>query len=147
MHRLPSSSSIFRFRCSSLLLWLSVLCFLSGLVVMAYGFFHSRNDLVVSGSEVVAAGLTAYLLEWALSSRARCPLCMIPPLHPKRCQKNRRARRLLGSYRLQVATSVLFRDHFQCPYCGEATKIAVRERVVAGRVDSPCAAAESLRKR
>ena len=70
MHRLPSSSSIFRFRCSSLLLWLSVLCFLSGLVVMAYGFFHSRNDLVVSGSEVVAAGLTADLLEWAVSRRA-----------------------------------------------------------------------------
>lgn len=147
MHRLPSNSSIFRFRCSSLLLWLSVLCFLSGLVVMALGFVHSRDWQVLLGGQLVGSGLAAYALEWVLSSRARCPLCMIPPLHPKRCQKNRRARRLLGSYRLQVATSVLFRDHFHCPYCGEATKIALRERAVAGRIDSPQAASDNPLKR
>ncbi len=147
MHRLPSSSSIIRFRCSSLLLWLSILTFLSGLMVMSVGFFHSRDGDVLLGGKLVASGLAAYVMEWALSSRARCPLCMIPPLHPKRCQKNRRARRLLGSYRLRVATSVMFQNHFQCPYCGEATKIAVRERLVAGRIDSPQAASENLPKR
>lgn len=62
---------------------------------------------------------------------------MMPPLHPKRCQKNRRARRLLGSYRLRVATGVLLRDRFLCPYCGEATKMAVREPATVGRIDSP----------
>lgn len=137
MHRLPSNSSIFRFRCSSLLLWISVISFSSGLVVMALGFFHSWHADVLLGGKLVASGLVAYVLEWILSSRARCPLCMSPPLHPKRCQKNRRARRLLGSYRLRVATSVMFRNHFQCPYCGEATKVAVRDRAATGRVDSP----------
>lgn len=95
----------------------------------------------------MAGGLICYVMEWLISSRARCPLCMIPPLHPKSCQKNKRARRLFGSYRLHVATHVLFFDYFQCPYCGEATKISLRERPVAGRIDSPATASESLRKR
>lgn len=147
MHRLPSNTTIFRFRSSSMLLWLAVLSFFSGLVVMMVGFFHSGDGHVLLGGQLVGASLASYILEWGVSSRARCPLCMIPPLHPKRCQKNRRAKRLLGSYRLQVATSVLFRDHFHCPYCGEATKIALRERPTAGRIDSSRTTTDSPWKR
>jgi DNA-directed RNA polymerase subunit RPC12/RpoP len=130
-----------------MLLWLAVLSFLSGIVVMTVGFSHSGDGHVLLGGQLVGASLISYFLEWGLSSRARCPLCMIPPLHPKRCQKNRRAKRLLGSYRLQVATSVLFRDHFHCPYCGEATKIALKERPTTGRIDSSSTTSDNSWKR
>ena len=114
---------------------------------MVVGFYHSHDAKVLVGSQIIGCGLLAYILEWLLSARARCPLCMISPLHPKGCQKNRRVKRLFGSYRLLVATNVLFRDYFQCPYCGEATKIALRERVQSGRIDSSHTTPESLRKR
>jgi hypothetical protein len=147
MHRLQSTSSVFRFRCCSLLLWLAALSFSAGAAVMVLGFYHSNDAQVLTGGEIMGGGLLAYLIEWLLSARARCPLCMISPLHPKGCQKNRRVKRLFGSYRLRVATNVLFRDFFQCPYCGEATKIAVRERMQPGRIDSSQSASEGLRKR
>lgn len=128
MHRLPSKSSIFRFRISSLLLWMSVVSLLAGLVVAGIGLFASDELDVLSGTMIIGGGIVAYLMEWMLSRRARCPLCMTPPLHPSGCQKNRRAKRLFGSHRLQIATCVLFRDYFQCSYCGESTKVEVRRR-------------------
>jgi hypothetical protein len=147
MHRLPTSSSVFRFRCSSLLLWLATVSFPAGAAVMLLGLYHSYDPQVVAGGEIMGCALLAYLFEWLMSARARCPLCTISPLHPKGCQKNRRVKRLFGSYRLLVATNVLFRDFFQCPYCGEATKIAVRERMMPGRIDSSQSTSEYLRKR
>jgi hypothetical protein len=29
---------------------------------------------------------------------------------------------------MRVAGAAIFRDHFQCPYCGESTRLEVRER-------------------
>jgi hypothetical protein len=81
-----------------------------------------------AGLGLLALTPVAALIQRVLSDRARCPLCMTPPLVHKTCQRNRHARTFLGSYRLRVALSVLFRKHFTCPYCGEPTKCEVRRR-------------------
>ena len=128
VHRLPSNSSVFRFRCSSLLLWIAVLALPSGFTVMGMGVFHSMDSMVLTGAEICVAAMLLYVAGWFVGARARCPLCLIPPLHQKKCQKDRRVKRLFSSYRLKVATDVLFKDYFRCPYCGEATKVASRGR-------------------
>lgn len=110
------------------MLWLTPAMFLCGLIVIGMGLVGAVDGQVIAGTKIFGGGLVVYAFAWFLSSRARCPLCMVPPLHPKSCQKHRRAKRLFGSHRLRVATTVLFRDFFQCPYCGEATKIAARVR-------------------
>lgn len=128
MHRLPSRSSVFRFRISSIFLWLAVLALPGGFALIVIGMLYAEEEDVVVGAMVVASGVLLYMVQWFVSVRGRCPLCMTPPLHPKKCQKNHRAGRLFGSYRLKVATSVIFLNHFQCPYCGEETKLAARSR-------------------
>lgn len=128
MHRLPSRTTVLRFRISAIFLWLAVLAFPGGLVLLVLGMVYAEKADVIAGALVVGAGLILYIVQWFVSVRGRCPLCMTPPLHPKKCQKNHRAGRLFGSYRLKVATSVIFLNHFQCPYCGEETKIVARSR-------------------
>jgi hypothetical protein len=128
MHRLPSRTTVLRFRISAIFLWLAVLAFPGGVALLVLGMIYAVKADVVAGALVVAAGVLLYIVVWIVSARARCPLCMTPPLHPKRCQKNHRAGRLFGSYRLKVATSVIFLNHFQCPYCGEESKVTARSR-------------------
>lgn len=128
MHRLPSRSIVLRFRLVSLLLWGAWLTLPGGMILTGYGMFHAEDHHVLKGACIMAGGMLSYVLVWFLSSRAKCPLCMAPPLHPKGCQKNRRARRLFGSYRLHVAASIICLNRFQCPYCGELTRVTVRHR-------------------
>ena len=49
-------------------------------------------------------------------------------LAAKNCSNNRNAKNFLGSDRLRAANNVIFTNHFGCPYCGEPTELAVRER-------------------
>jgi hypothetical protein len=49
-------------------------------------------------------------------------------LATKACSKHRKAKRLLGSYRLKAAVSMLTLGHFYCPYCNEPSVLEVRAR-------------------
>jgi hypothetical protein len=53
---------------------------------------------------------------------------MMPVMVNKRCAKHGKARTVLGSHRLRVALSILFRNAFNCPYCMESTAVRVRSR-------------------
>ena len=88
---------------------------------------EERRWFVCAG---VSVGIVLFCLavNFALSSRLRCPLCMVPPMQNRGCSKHRTATRMLGSYRLKVATSIMFKDSFRCPYCGEPTSMQVRQR-------------------
>jgi hypothetical protein len=128
MHRLPSAAYLSRFRLASLLFlttWLliPVAIYMIGLAVV-------RNDpsIAIAGGGIALLILILTLLQWSVASRTRCPLCMTPALASKSCAKHRTARRLLGSYRLRVALSILTRGYFRCPYCGEPTAMEVRVR-------------------
>jgi len=79
-----------------------------------------------TGLGLLATSLLLFFVQRLMAGRAKCPLCLTPPLVHKSCQKNREARTFLGSYRLRVALSVLLLRRFTCPYCGEPTRCEVR---------------------
>lgn len=128
MHRLPSDSTLRRFRVASVILLVMWLCAPTALGMMGYGFFTRKHEWFGWGGLAVIVGIGCMLLVFMLSGRLRCPLCMMPVMQNRRCSKHRNAGKLLGSYRLKVAMTVLFKDSFRCPYCGEPTAMEVRQR-------------------
>jgi hypothetical protein len=82
---------------------------------------------MMSGSGLVIVGMLLIVAQWIAASHAGCPLCRTPVLAPMGCMKHRKARRLLGSYQLRVALTIMFRERFRCPYCNEPTAMDVRE--------------------
>ena len=70
---------------------------------------------------------------FVIGGRLKCPLCMMPPLANRGCARHRDAGRMFGSYRLVVAGSILIKDSFRCPYCGEPTVMEARKRGGGGR--------------
>ncbi len=97
-----------------------------GLLVAA--LVMGRNDWLAYAGIALAGCLICGLLNFMMSGRLRCPLCMVPPLLNRRCSRHRTAKKLFGSHKLRVAHSIIFKDSFRCPYCGEPTAMAVRER-------------------
>jgi len=85
------------------------------------------------------AGVVAWVISVSAfffrGSSLKCPLCMSPVWGKRMCQKHSKAKRALGvSYRLGIATSVIFKNRYRCPYCGEpfraqkTKKLKPRER-------------------
>jgi hypothetical protein len=127
MHRLQSSSTIVRFRLTALLIGFtaSIAPVAAGLILYSVAI-HDR-DLTLAGLALGGLALLTGIVQRILAARARCPLCLVPSMVRRNCSKHRTARRLLGSHRLRVATSILFRGHFRCPYCGEPTAMEARK--------------------
>lgn len=128
MHRLPSETVLRRFRVASglvILLWVSVPVVLG---LLGYGIFHGEHEWLVYAGMAAGVGVGCSILIFMMGGRLRCPLCMVPTLQNRRCSKHRTAIKLFGSYRLRVAHSILFKDMFRCPYCGEPTAMEVRDR-------------------
>jgi hypothetical protein len=128
MHRLPSQSAVVRFRVSAYLLVFASLLFLGSLGLLGYSFFFGHRDHLILGSILIGTAIVILIVQWISAARARCPLCLTPSLSKKSCSKNRGAQRFLGSYRLKVATSIIFTNSFRCPYCNEPTVLEVRQR-------------------
>jgi len=99
---------------------------LAAVIVIGLGFQRGNRLLLGIGAFFLAVFLR--VIQWFLASRAKCPLCMVPSLSNRGCAKNRNARKLFGSYRLRVAGTILLRNYFRCPYCGEPTVMELRQR-------------------
>ncbi len=128
MHRLPSSSTVIRFRCAAFLLCLIFLLVPTAFAILARSIFTLEQELAFAGLGILGVTLAIALYQRILSARARCPLCMMPPLVRQGCAKHRSARKLFGSHRLRVAAAIVFKGSFRCPYCGEPTAMKVRQR-------------------
>ena len=128
MHRFSHASMISRFRWSSFLFILRHVLLAAGLLMLGHAVYVDDRDRVFWGVGVLGASLVTALLQWILAARVRCPLCMTQVLAHKSCSRHRSARTLLGSHRLRVSVTVLFRGYFRCPYCGEPTAMEVRRR-------------------
>jgi hypothetical protein len=128
MHRLPSSSTLWRFRVASVLMLLKFLSVPTSASFLCYGFISGENVWMLWAAVALAVGLGCIILNLMISGRLRCPLCMVPPLQNRGCSKHRNATTVLGSHKLTVALSILFKDSFRCPYCGEPTAMEVRQR-------------------
>lgn len=98
-----------------------------------FGFFLSgiilgENRWFLYAWVALAVALFCMVTNFLLSGRLRCPLCMVPPLASRRCSKHRSATKLFWSYKLKVAHSIIFRNSFRCPYCGEPTVMEARRK-------------------
>lgn len=128
MHKLPSSETLRGFRVASLLVLAMV-----PMIPLAVGFglcgvLFGEHRWFVFSAVAAGVGLSCMAASFLMAGRLRCPLCIMPPLRNQPCSKHRGAVRLLGSHRLEVARSVIFKGSFRCPYCGEPTAMQVRER-------------------
>ncbi len=128
MHKLPSAASVRRFRLAAFLLCAKCILVPVAVVVIAVAVTVQNQALIFAGFGMFFLTAVIVLLQWLISTRTQCPLCMTPVLAKKGCVKHRHARRTLGSHRLRVAIGVLFSGMFRCPYCNELTSIKVRER-------------------
>ena len=94
--------------------------------VLIHSFIIHDPEQSLIGLGMLLLGGIVVLMQWLVSNRANCPLCMTPVLRNKDCTKHRSAKTLLGSHRLRVAVSLLCTGRFRCPYCGEPTLLEVR---------------------
>ncbi len=128
MHRLSSRSTVYRFRLAAFLVCIRCILALASVSVLIYSFSINDRELTLIGIGMGTLTLLSILLQWMLTARTRCPLCLTPVLANKKCSKHRSARRLLGSYRLCVAVAILFQGWFRCPYCHEPTSVEARPK-------------------
>lgn len=128
MHRLRAQSIVYRFRVVAFLLCAKVVIGVVsiGVAIPAY-LMNNRELLIYALFGILLAVLMTPLL-WLTSPRTNCPLCMTPVLARKECSKHNRAKTVLGSHRICVALSILFKNSFVCPYCLEATAVKARVR-------------------
>jgi len=128
MHRLSSKSAIFRFRVAALLLWINSLIFLASIAALVNAIIERSHRHVLLAIILMGSLLILALVQWLVALQTKCPLCITPVLAAKNCAKNKKARKIFGSYRLRVAASLLLRNYFRCPYCSEPTELVVRDR-------------------
>jgi hypothetical protein len=134
MHHPRSISDVRRLRLASLLLLGNRLLILTSGSLLLVSFFANDQHLMVFGSILVAVSLALIVAQWIVAAHAGCPLCRTPVLAPMGCVKHRKARRLLGSYKLRVALAIMIKERFRCPYCNEPTAVEVRERLGGSRL-------------
>jgi hypothetical protein len=128
MHSLRSKSAIQRFRLAAFLFCTKVMLVPACAGFLVYSIAVHDQSLTLQALFATGFLVSAVILQWLLSQRTNCPLCITPVLATKNCSKSRHARKFLGSYRLRVALSIIFRNSFRCPYCNEPTMLKVRDR-------------------
>ncbi len=126
MHRLPNRQAVRRVRSLAWLLLGNRLLAPLSVVALLCALLAGDGELIRFALGLLGAAVVLRIAEWLGATRSRCPLCLGPPLAHIACVKHRDARRLLGSYRLQVVRSIIMEGEYRCPYCGEFTSIAVR---------------------
>lgn len=96
--------------------------------LLFYSLFVEDKNLTLISVGLLALAILASVFQWTLARKARCPLCITPVMESKRCSKHRNAKTFLGSYRLRVALSIIFKGSFLCPFCHEPTAMEARPK-------------------
>jgi hypothetical protein len=123
---LPSRFAVLRYKLAGLgwiLLMLLIPCAVGTGFYTMFVMGDASADIALK-----LIGLTAlvFLVHWICALFARCPRCLTGSFSRRGCSRHGSSRSLLGSHRLRVAVSVLFRNHFRCPWCGELTAMKAR---------------------
>ena len=99
---------------------LNVLMGTAAVGIMGYSLYDGDRFYMVVGSLVLAFCILSSALFFLRRLSLRCPLCSVPLWSGQKCQKHRKVKPALGvSYRLGVASAVIFKGSYRCPYCGE----------------------------
>ena len=126
MHHIQKSFRARSYRRASFLFILAYLSIIATVAFTVYTFFKgSDNNLMILGA-LMGASLFFSVISMLASSSCRCQLCQTSNMRSLRCSRNRKAKKLAGSYRLRVSTSILFTGSFRCPYCGEGFSLSPR---------------------
>jgi hypothetical protein len=128
MHRFSSRRSIIRIRITAVLISLKWFCTTAAIICMVWGLIADDNPTVLAGLALLLTAMVLVIAQWWYAAGTRCPLCLTPVMASNGCSRNRKARKFLGSYRLQVALAVLFTSRFRCPYCAEPSILLMRNR-------------------
>ncbi len=115
-------------RFAALLLCAKCVMFPVAAVILIYALLLQEQLLLMVAAGSFLLGGLVVIVQWIVSQRTQCPLCMTPVLAKKGCTKHRSAKSFLGSHRLQVALAILLKGSFRCPYCNEPTLLEVRDR-------------------
>ncbi len=106
--------------------------------LLIYAFWNGDRELVLKSLYLIGTSLLLFVFYKIFASSAACPLCRCRVLSGSGAQRNRNARRLLGSYRLRVARDLTFKNSFVCPYCSESTLCIPKDRELGqGRQPPP----------
>jgi DNA-directed RNA polymerase subunit RPC12/RpoP len=126
MHRLPTKSTLWRYRLASCLLFFLIIGLITAVGILGYGLINNNIPIITISGYIFGGLVLLLFFNFMLTSKLRCPLCMVSPLQNRGCSKHRNVQRILGSHRIKVAKSILAEGHFSCPYCGEKTAMEVR---------------------
>jgi hypothetical protein len=137
IHRPRIISYTRRLRIASLLLLGNRLLIVTASGMLLVSVFANDRHLLVHGTILVGISVVLIFAQWFAASQVGCPLCRTPVLAPMGCVKHRKARRLLGCYRLRVACAIIFKERFRCPYCNKHTAMESKERLRGTRLRSP----------
>lgn len=127
MHRLSNEGSLLRFRFAAVLMLVKWPLVPGSLGFLLHALALGHAELIYSALGVIALTVLLFIIQWLVSMKCRCPLCVGLPLCNTGAVRNRNARPLFGSYRLRVAQSIVLKGYFRCPYCAETTAMEVRE--------------------
>ncbi len=133
MHHPSSVTDVRRLRIASYLLLGNRLLILTASGLLLVSLFANDLHMMIIGSVLLVITFVLIVAQWIAASHAGCPLCRTPVLAPMACMKHRKAKRLLGSYKLRVALAIMFKERFRCPYCNEHTAMEVREKLSGSR--------------
>ena len=123
---LPSRFAVLRYKLSALGWILLLLLIPAALAASCYTMFVMEREPAGVAIKLIGLAVLVFLMHWVFSLRTRCPRCLTGLFTRKDCSRHGSSRSLLGSHRLRVAVSVIFRNHFQCPWCGESTAMKAR---------------------
>ena len=120
MHQHRSARTLRSLKLGAAHFVLNIFLLLAGILLTAYGVFIGGLLWTYFGLGACGLWLISFSLFAIKSASVRCPVCMVPVLSKKRCQKHRNAKPALGvSYRTELSVSILCRGHYRCIYCGE----------------------------
>lgn len=126
MQLLPSRKTVLTYKLTALA-WMLLLVLVPCAVGMGfYTMFVMDRATAALALQIIGLALLVFVLHWLFSLRALCPRCLAGSFSRRSCSRHGSSRGLLGSHRLRVAVSVIFRNQFQCPYCGEYTAVKAR---------------------
>lgn len=119
MHTHRYKSTLWRLSSYSMHFIFNTLLMLAALIVCVHSALTYNMEHLYIGIGMGVFWMFSSLVFVARVQSLRCPLCMVPLFANKRCGKNKKAKRLLGSHRLSVSTQILFCGNYRCIYCGE----------------------------
>ena len=120
MHQQSSKKKLSQLRFRAFLFFTNTWLFSASVILTTYGVFTSSKAYIEVGCAQLILTICLGLLYFIISSSWKCPLCSGAVWTKSKCSKNPKAKKALGlSYRLNIASRVIFKLPYRCPYCGE----------------------------